>query len=214
MIVDRRRAFTLGLAATACAGLTSLGADGALAPSPGLRGLAETSPFPAHPWIPPAQNEAPVSAAAAPRRAFLHNLHTGEMLDEVYYEAGRYVPGALAAAMRVLRDWRNGQEHMIDARLFDLLHSLREHTEASAPFQIICGYRSPATNAALHERSREVAAKSQHLLGKALDIRLPGVDLSRLHAAALSLKAGGVGYYPQSDFVHVDVGPLRHWAGT
>jgi uncharacterized protein YcbK (DUF882 family) len=152
--------------------------------------------------------------AAAPRRAYLHDLHTGDTLDEVYFADGRYVPGALAAAMGVLRDWRNGEEHTIDPGLFDVLHNLRTKTEASAPFQIISGYRSPATNAKMHAESHEVAAKSQHTFGKALDIRIEGVDLARLHQAALSLNAGGVGYYPQSDFVHVDVGPVRRWAGT
>jgi len=196
MIVARRRALTLGLA-TSAAGLWPLKALATLGPLTHLRG--------------------PVGADAAPsspRRAYVHNLHTGETLDAVYFEGGRYVPGALAAAMRVLRDWRDGREHMMDPRLFDLLHALRAKTEASAPFQIISGYRSPASNAMMHAESHEVASKSQHVLGKALDIRIAGVDLARLHQAALSLNAGGVGYYPQSNFVHVDVGPVRHWAGT
>jgi uncharacterized protein YcbK (DUF882 family) len=148
------------------------------------------------------------------RRAFVHNLHTGEMLNAVYWESGRYVPGALAEAMRVMRDWRNGQEHVMDPRLFDLLHAVQSRLEVNRPMQLISGYRSPATNRMLHAESGEVAAHSQHLIGKASDIRIEGVDLARLHRAALSLKAGGVGFYPQSDFVHVDVGPLRQWAGT
>lgn len=149
-----------------------------------------------------------------PRRAYLHNLHTGETLDAVYFEKGRYVPDALAQAMRVLRDWRNGEEHVMDPRLFDVLHALRVKLDASEPFQVISGYRSPATNAELHAQSHEVASKSQHMLGKASDIRLKGVELENLHKAALSLGAGGVGFYPVSNFVHVDVGAVRHWAGA
>jgi uncharacterized protein YcbK (DUF882 family) len=163
---------------------------------------------------PPAPARPTVLPADEIRRAFVHNLHTGETLNAVYWESGRYVPGALAEAMRVMRDWRNGQEHAMDPRLFDLLHAVQSRLEVKRPMQLISGYRSPATNRMLHAESGEVAAHSQHLIGKASDIRIEGVELSRLHRAALSLKAGGVGFYPQSDFVHVDVGPVRQWAGT
>jgi len=146
------------------------------------------------------------------RRAFVHNQHTGDTLDAVYYENGGYVPDALQAAMKVLRDWRNGEEHFMDPRLFDLMHGLRQKIEVRGPFQIVSGYRTAATNAMLRRHSKEVAVNSQHILGKAVDIGLEGVDLSRLHRAALSLRAGGVGYYPNSGFVHVDVGPVRQWA--
>lgn len=162
----------------------------------------------------PAPARPPVLPAAEVRRAFVHNLHTGETLNAVYWESGRYVPGALAEAMRVMRDWRNGQEHVMDPRLFDLLHAVQSRLEVNRPMQLISGYRSPATNRMLHAESGEVAAHSQHLIGKASDIRIEGVELATLHRAALSLKAGGVGFYPQSDFVHVDVGPVRQWSGT
>ncbi|HEX4179204.1 MAG TPA: DUF882 domain-containing protein [Caulobacteraceae bacterium] len=145
------------------------------------------------------------------RRAFVHNLHTGDVMDTVYYENGAYVPDALHAAMRVLRDWRSGEEHFMDPRLFDLMHKLRQKIEVRGPFQIVSGYRSAKTNAMMRLRSHEVAEHSQHILGKAVDIGLEGVDLGRLHQAALSLRAGGVGYYPKSGFVHVDVGPVRQW---
>ena len=148
------------------------------------------------------------------RRAFVHNLHTGETLNAVYWENGKYVPDALAEAMRVMRDWRDGREHVMDPRLIDLLHAVHTKLEVNKPFQLISGYRSPATNAALHAESGQVAAHSQHLLGKASDIRVEGVALANLHRAALSLRAGGVGFYPESDFVHVDVGPVRQWSGT
>jgi len=163
---------------------------------------------------PPALATAPALPADEVRRAFVHNLHTGETLNAVYWESGRYVPGALAEAMRVMRDWRNGQEHAMDPRLFDLLHAVQSRLEVNRPMQLISGYRSPATNRMLHAESGEVAAHSQHLIGKASDIRIEGVELANLHRAALSLKAGGVGFYPQSDFVHVDVGPVRQWSGT
>jgi uncharacterized protein YcbK (DUF882 family) len=148
------------------------------------------------------------------RRAFIHNLHTGETLDAVYWKSGRYMPDALAEAMRVMRDWRDGREHVMDPRLFDLLHAIQTKVEANRPVQLLSGYRSPATNAMLHAESGQVAAHSQHLLGKASDIRIEGVELANLHRAALSLKAGGVGFYPQSDFVHVDVGAVRQWSGA
>ncbi len=148
------------------------------------------------------------------RRAFLHNLHTGETLDAVYFENGKYVPDALAQAMRVLRDWRNGAEHVMDPRLFDVLHAIHTKLDAKVPFQIISGYRSPETNAMMHARSSGVASNSQHMQGKASDIRLQGVELANLHKAALSLRAGGVGFYPVSDFVHVDVASVRTWTGV
>jgi len=148
------------------------------------------------------------------RRVRLHNLHTGDKLDAVYFEKGAYVTDALSEAMRVLRDWRNGEEHMMDPRLFDVLHGIAGKLDAAAPFQIISGYRSPATNAMLHARSEGVASHSQHMLGKASDIRIQGVALADLRKAAMSLRAGGVGFYPVSDFVHVDVGPIRQWSGA
>jgi len=165
-----------------------------------------------------AAGPAPVPAPAAPkpasevRHAFVHNLHTGDTLNAVYYENGAYVPDALHAAMKVLRDWRSGEEHFMDPRLFDLMHRLRAKMEVRGPFQIVSGYRSAKTNALMRMHSHEVAEHSQHVLGRAVDIGVEGVELARLHRAALSLRAGGVGYYPKSGFVHVDVGPLRQWA--
>ena len=150
----------------------------------------------------------------APRLAHVHNLHTGESLRAVYYENGRYVPDALSELMKVLRDWRSGEEHLMDPRLFDVMHAVRAKLEVSAPFQVISGYRSAATNAMMHERSHGVAMNSQHVQGKASDVRLEGVELHHLRAAALELGAGGVGYYPVSNFVHMDVGPVRQWIGV
>jgi uncharacterized protein YcbK (DUF882 family) len=152
--------------------------------------------------------------ADAPRRAALKNLHTGDAFNDVYFENGRYLPDALAEAQKVLRDWRTGDEHFMDPGLFDALHAIGGKLETRAPFQIISGYRSPKTNAMLHAKSKGVASTSQHTQGKALDVRLQGVELSNLHKAALAVGAGGVGYYPVSDFVHVDTGRVRQWRGS
>jgi uncharacterized protein YcbK (DUF882 family) len=148
------------------------------------------------------------------KRAVLHNLHTGETFNDVFWADGQYVPDALLEAMRVMRDWRNNEEYPMDPRLFDALHAINERLDTYQPFQLISGYRSPETNALLHARSSGVAEHSQHVLGKASDVRVQGVDLRRLHAAALDVGAGGVGYYPVSNFVHVDVGRVRQWSGV
>lgn len=147
------------------------------------------------------------------RRAVLHNLHTGDTFNDVFFANGRYVPDALAEAMRVLRDWRNGEEHPMDPRLFDTLHAINDRLDNNRPFQVISGYRSPSTNAMLHARSSGVAERSQHMLGKAIDVRVEGVGLRNLRDAALDVSAGGVGYYPVSNFVHVDVARVRQWTG-
>ncbi len=159
----------------------------------------------------PALGRATTLVNSPSRQVSLHNLHTGESLKTVYWEEGSYIPDALSEVNHVLRDFRTGDVHPIDPRLLDLLTRLSSRAGANAPFQVISGYRSPVTNAALHERSHGVATHSLHMKGMAIDIRLPGLDLAQLHQAALGLRGGGVGYYPASDFVHVDVGPLRCW---
>jgi uncharacterized protein YcbK (DUF882 family) len=138
-------------------------------------------------------------------------LHTGEKLNVEYWAGGQYVPEALSAINHVLRDFRTGETHMIAPRLLDLLHTLHTTLGSGRAFQVISGYRSPATNARLHEKSAGVATHSLHMKGMAIDIRLADRALDSLRNAAFSLRAGGVGYYPQSDFVHVDVGNVRHW---
>jgi uncharacterized protein YcbK (DUF882 family) len=147
------------------------------------------------------------------RRVSLHNLHTEERIDTVYFEDGRYVPEAMGDLKRFLRDFRNGQEHEIDAGLMDVLDAVRARSGARQPFQVISGYRSPATNAQLHEECEHsgVAVHSLHMQGQAIDIRAPDVALDHLRNTAFILQRGGVGYYPASGFVHVDVGDVRHW---
>jgi uncharacterized protein YcbK (DUF882 family) len=153
-------------------------------------------------------------AAIEPRSVSFHNLHTGESLDAIYWDQGRYVPDALAAVNKVLRDFRTGDEHMMDPRLLDLLTAVHGKVDAKSPFQVISGYRSPKTNAMLHERSHGVATGSLHMQGMAIDVRVEGVQLDHLHKAALDLGRGGVGLYPVSDFVHMDVGRVRQWYGS
>jgi len=141
------------------------------------------------------------------------NLHTGEKLKIDYWVEGRYVPDALKNINHLLRDYRNGEVHVIEPKLLDALNLLHRRMGSNGPFEVISGYRSPATNAMLHERSSGVAAHSLHMKGMAIDIRLPDRNLADLHNAALAMQAGGVGYYPSLDFVHVDVGRVRRWGG-
>jgi len=150
-------------------------------------------------------------AGTASRSLRFHHTHTGESLAVEYFSRGSYAPDALEAINRHLRDFRTGEEHVIDPSLLDLLHRIQAATHTSVPFEVISGYRSPKTNQMLREKSSGVAASSLHMQGKAIDIRLRDVPLSTLRAAALDLRAGGVGYYPDSQFVHVDTGRVRTW---
>ena len=149
--------------------------------------------------------------AQGARTLALLNTHTGDRFGAAYWEQGNYVPDAMAAIRHVMRDHRNNEVHDIDPRLLDQLSRLNGLVGAAAPYQILSGYRSPASNAMLHANSDGVATHSLHMDGKAIDIRLAGVDLPRLHDAALSMQSGGVGFYPASDFIHVDTGRVRRW---
>jgi uncharacterized protein YcbK (DUF882 family) len=142
--------------------------------------------------------------------AFAHT-HTGEEISLSYASGRSYLADALARLEWFLRDFRNGETHPIDPRLFDQLHQLAAITGTKARFQVISGYRSPATNHALRARGGGVAERSLHLDGRAIDVRLADVPLADLRDAALSMRAGGVGYYPGSQFVHIDTGPVRRW---
>ncbi len=155
----------------------------------------------------------PVAAPARSDARLLSfvNTHTGDTFADAYWERGNYVPDAMAAINHVMRDHRSGETHAIDPRLLDQLHTLKGVVGGAAPYQIISGYRSPASNAMLREQSSGVATRSLHMEGRAIDIRVGGVDLPRLRDAALGMQAGGVGYYEASDFIHVDTGRVRRW---
>jgi uncharacterized protein YcbK (DUF882 family) len=151
------------------------------------------------------------TSGASERTLGFYNTHTGERLSRVYWADGNYVPEALGEIDVILRDHRNGEVKEIDRGLLDLLHRLGERLESGEVFHVISGYRSPATNQMLLSQGAGVAKKSMHLEGKAIDIRLPDRPLEQLHAAAVALEGGGVGYYPKPEFVHVDVGRVRYW---
>jgi uncharacterized protein YcbK (DUF882 family) len=153
-------------------------------------------------------------ATADVRSLAFDNLHTGEKLAVDYWVEGQYVADALHEVNQALRDYRNGEVHAIDPKLLDLLNLLHRQLGSSAPFSVISGYRSPATNAAMHERSAGVAAHSLHMEGMAIDIRLADRGLKNLHDTAQAMCAGGVGYYPSLDFVHVDTGRVRYWGAS
>jgi uncharacterized protein YcbK (DUF882 family) len=145
-----------------------------------------------------------------PRALAFANLHTGERLEVAYRERGEYLPDALSSLDHLLRDHRSGEVHPIDPALFDLLFDVRQATGGSV-FEVISGYRSPGTNRMLRAQGGGVAAKSLHLVGKAIDVRLRGVETALLRRAALRLGRGGVGFYPGPDFVHLDTGRVRFW---
>lgn len=158
----------------------------------------------------------PAMATGAEWRLAIRNVHNNESVDAVFARSGRFVPEGLDELNHGLRDWRTGETIAMDKRLLALLVSLREKLDVGGnrKIDLISGYRSPHTNAALRARGGEhtgVASQSQHMLGKATDIMIPGVSLDRLRGAALALGGGGVGYYPRDGFVHVDTGRVRHW---
>jgi uncharacterized protein YcbK (DUF882 family) len=157
----------------------------------------------------------PQSALAAlpERRLAFRNVHNNERIDARYFGAGGFDAQGLAEINHGLRDWRTGEIARMDTELLDLLASVRDRLGVGPrrPFDLISGYRSAHTNAALHARSGEVASRSQHIRARATDVALPGISLDRLRSAALSARRGGVGYYPRDGFVHMDTGPVRTW---
>jgi len=154
-------------------------------------------------------------ASAEVRSLKLYHLHTHEKAEIVYKRNGRYVPDGLKKIDYILRDWRRNEPIKMDPRLLDLVWEAYRESGSSGYIQVICGYRAPATNSMLRSRSKGVAQKSQHMLGKAMDFFIPGVPLKKLRDIGLRMQGGGVGYYPTSGspFVHLDVGNVRHWPG-
>jgi len=152
--------------------------------------------------------------AGGPRRLRMISTHTLERTDVVYHDGLAYVPGALAEASRLLRDHRTGDVHPIDPEVLDIAWSLAGAAERPlAEFEIVSGFRSPRTNTLLQSASDRsgVAWRSLHLVGRAIDLRLPGVETARLGRLARQLQRGGVGLYAASDFVHLDTGRVRSW---
>ena len=176
-----RRRFIAGLAGAAAVGLVPAAASWARPALPPLRELA------------------------------FRSLHTGEELRATYVRAGAVVPGAVEEINHILRDWRTDETTQIDLGLLDLLYALRRRLETAAPFEVISAYRSPKTNARLAGASKGVAKRSLHMRGMAIDVHVPGRRLADLHRAAVALKAGGVGLYSRSGFVHLDTGRVRYW---
>ncbi len=145
------------------------------------------------------------------RKLSFYHTHTFKELSLVYFRNGRYIPKALNKINHFLKDFRTGDIHPIDVALLDLLHDIRKAAGSKHFFEVISGYRSPQTNSMLQDSSNGVASHSLHMMGKAIDIRLPSFNTGRLHQIALGFQRGGVGFYPQSDFIHVDTGTVRFW---
>jgi uncharacterized protein YcbK (DUF882 family) len=167
-------------------------------------GLAVTAPRPVFAAI--------RDSASLERSLSFYNPNTKEALDTVYWSNGNYLGKALADINYLMKDRFTGEIKPIDTRLLDLLYTIGMELKAQKPFHIISGYRSPKTNALLRKQGKGAAKNSYHMQGEAVDVRLPGYGLSSLRRTAYRLKAGGVGYYPRSGFVHIDVGPVRYWS--
>lgn len=147
------------------------------------------------------------------RRLAFRNTHTGESFSGVYRVGDKYLPDAFKQINMVLRDFRTDQVYPMDPRVIDIIYSVHRMTGQNKPFDIISGYRSPKTNNMLRGRSRRsgVAKKSLHMQGKAIDLRMEDFSSKRLSDLAASIRAGGVGYYSKSNFVHMDSGDVRTW---
>ncbi len=187
-----RRKFlgTLGMGVGLGAGLLAMPKPAAaLIPTPGKK-----------PFIPPRD-----------QRLYLKNMHTNEELDIIFWSRGHYLPGALKQLDYFLRDFRTGDVKHIDPNLLTAVSKFYDVLGTDRPLQIVSGYRSPKTNSMLYRTSNGVSKNSYHLKGMAVDISIPTIRLSRMRDVARSIKAGGVGYYPKSHFIHMDTGPVRYW---
>jgi uncharacterized protein YcbK (DUF882 family) len=153
------------------------------------------------------------AAVAAPHERSLrfYNTHTGETLRTMFWADGQFIPAALQDINHLLRDHRNDKSAAMDPELLLLLDRVSAQFSNHEVIHVISGYRSPESNRLLAESTGGVARHSLHMEGKAVDLRIPGRDLAQLHKAALAQQGGGVGYYPDSQFVHMDTGRLRHW---
>ncbi len=204
MICSRRRLLGLGGAMAGMAAVSGWAGESY------VRGMKRID----NSGVRPAGAREPVRAGtgAGGKLISLKNLHTGEELETEFFRGG-YIGDSFAAIAVLLRDFRNGEQHAIDPKLMDYLFDVAQQLGVDPVFSVISGYRSPQTNALLHERSSGVARHSMHLEGRAIDVRIAGVDCAHLAGRALDLTRGGVGYYRASDFVHLDTGAFRTWKG-
>ncbi len=199
--------------------LTMGAATAALLPAPMAEAAVDSIAMlpPGTPGAPERYEEpAPRAAKTTPtkvreRAIWLHNTHTNETFRGVYWSGGRYNKQAMLQLSRFMRDHYTGKVRPIAPGLIDVLHAIQQRARAKGPVHVVSGYRSPSTNAMLASYDDGVATNSQHVLGKAADIRIEGVRIHQLGKIAAGLKAGGVGTYPGSGFVHVDVGKVRRW---
>lgn len=145
------------------------------------------------------------------RKLSFHNVHTGEMISTVYWSNGRYIADSLDDIDWILRDFRTGEIRKIDPRLLNILYLLNRKLDTQKPVQVLSAYRSKKTNDMLRRTTEGVAKRSFHMQARAIDIRIPKIDTGNINLAALRLGGGGVGYYPESNFVHLDTGPVRTW---
>ena len=146
-----------------------------------------------------------------PKIISFRNLHTGEIFSGAYRVGDQYINESFQQISGVLRDHRTGDKHKIDPELVEYVHMLKVRANSDNDFEILSGYRSPKTNAMLRRRTSGVAKQSLHMQGKAVDLRLAGYNIKRLRQDAQNLKLGGVGYYSDSGFIHLDTGPVRYW---
>lgn len=205
---SRRNFLRLAAGATvATAAIATSGPAAALTASDPLRGLIQRR-------IPAAiAPKTPVPVKTEERVLSFYNTHTHEELKIVYWANGNYVKPSLAKLDLLMRDHRENEACVMDHKLYDQLWELQQRLGSEEVFEIISGYRSPATNNMLRKRSNGgVASRSYHLKGRAIDVRLRGSKTSDVRKVAVDMKAGGVGYYPGSDFVHLDTGPIRNWS--
>jgi uncharacterized protein YcbK (DUF882 family) len=153
----------------------------------------------------------PSAGGEGARRIAFRNSHTGEIFSGVYRVGDKYLPDAFDRINIVLRDFRSNELFPIDPRVIDIIYTVHQMTHQVEPYEVLSGYRCPKTNAGLRQGGEGVAKNSLHMTGQAIDLRLPGFDTRQIRNIAVSLKAGGVGYYPKSNFVHMDTGDVRTW---
>jgi uncharacterized protein YcbK (DUF882 family) len=153
----------------------------------------------------------PARAGRGTRTLSFYHTHTNKTLDITYARSGIYDPLALERVNYFLRDFRTEEVHPIDPGVLDILWRIQQNLGCNGTYEVVSGYRSPATNGALRGRNKGVAKRSLHMEGKAIDIRLTGADTCRISDCAIALKSGGVGYYAKSNFVHIDTGRVRTW---